>query len=178
MDSINKNQPEKNREDLQGKSAITKIKEIANEAKTCFFCTVTGNSDTDSVRPMTHQKIDEDGIFWFLSSSDSLKNFQIQENNKVRLLYQGSAHSDFLSIEGTASISQDKSKIKELWQPILKTWFTEGENDQRITVIKVIPEAGYYWDNKHGNMIAGIKMMIGAAIGKTLDDSIEGKLNR
>jgi len=45
-----------------------------------------------------------------------------------------------------------------------------------VTVIKFTPNSGYYWDNKHGNFIAGTKMVIGAAIGKTLDDSIEGKL--
>jgi general stress protein 26 len=63
-----------------------------------------------------------------------------------------------------------------LWYPILKTWFTEGKDDPRISVITVDPQEGYYWDNKHGNAIAGIKIMIGAAIGKTLDDSIEGRL--
>ena len=73
-------------------------------------------------------------------------------------------------------MSRDKKKIKELWEPILKTWFTGGENDPRITAIGVVPSGGYYWDNKHGNAVAAIKMMIGAAIGKTLDDGVEGKL--
>jgi hypothetical protein len=35
---------------------------------------------------------------------------------------------------------------------------------------------GYYWDTKHGTAVAGIKMLIGATIGKTMDDSIEGTL--
>ena len=97
-------------------------------------------------------------------------------DRKVQLLFQGSAHSDFLCINGTATISKDKNKIKELWEPIIKAWFTEGVDDPRISVIKVEPEHGYYWDNKHGNAVAGIKIMIGAALGKTLDDSVEGKL--
>ena len=59
---------------------------------------------------------------------------------------------------------------------MLKTWFTEGVDDPRITVIQVAPKGGYYWDNKHGNAVAGVKMLIGAAIGKTLDDSIEGRV--
>jgi len=40
----------------------------------------------------------------------------------------------------------------------------------------VTPTEGYYWDNKHGSAVAGVKMLIGAAIGKTLDDSIEGQV--
>jgi hypothetical protein len=59
---------------------------------------------------------------------------------------------------------------------VIKTWLTEGREDPRITVIKVKPTAGYYWDTKHGSAIAGAKLLIGAAIGKTLDDSVEGEL--
>jgi len=59
---------------------------------------------------------------------------------------------------------------------MLKTWFTGGEDDPRITVIRVIPRRGYYWDNKHGDVVAGAKIAVGAVIGKTLDDSIEGIL--
>jgi general stress protein 26 len=92
------------------------------------------------------------------------------------VFFQGSAHSEFLHLVGKASVSRDKAKIHELWEPILRTWFTEGVDDPRITVIQFVPESGYYWDNKHGNAIAGVKMLIGAAIGKTLDDSIEGKV--
>jgi general stress protein 26 len=77
---------------------------------------------------------------------------------------------------GTATISTDKARIHELWNPILKAWFTEGENDLRITVIKVAVQNGYYWDNKHGDAIALVKTAIGATIGQTLDDSIEGEL--
>jgi len=128
------------------------------------------------VRPMSVQKFDEEGNFWFLSSNDSHKNQQIKINNQVQLLFQGSAHSDFLSVNGVATISTDKEKIKELWEPIVKTWFTEGVDDPRITVIKVQLSDGYYWDNKHGNAVAFAKMAAGAMMGKTLDDSIEGTI--
>ena len=76
----------------------------------------------------------------------------------------------------TATVSGDPKKTKELVEPIVKTWFTEGVDDTRITVIRVQPNEGYYWDTKHGSAVSGIKMLIGAAIGKTLDDSIEGTL--
>jgi general stress protein 26 len=73
-------------------------------------------------------------------------------------------------------VSRDEYKIKELWEPLLKTWFTEGKDDPRITVIEFMPEQGYYWDTKHAQVVAFAKQVIGAALGKTLDDSIEGNL--
>ena len=176
MDSINQQQPEDNFKNLNGPEAITKIKEMVDQAKTCFFCSNIKTGLPLSTRPMSVQKIDDEGNFWFLSANDSHKNDELVHDPFVHLMFQGSAHSDFLNIYGIGTVSEDKEKIKELWEPILKTWFTEGVDDPRISVIKVEPVNGYYWDNKHGNAVAFVKMVAGAALGKTLDDSIEGKL--
>ena len=176
MDSINKNQPEENHQNLKGQAAVQRIQEMVKGSSTCFFCTAVSRGGSNGVRPMSVQQVDDEGNLWFLSASDSHKNQELTADHWVKLYFQGSAHSDFLMLKGKGAVSTDKAKIKELWQPLLKTWFTEGIDDPRITVIKVAPTEGYYWDNKHGNAVAGIKMLIGAAIGKTLDDSIEGKL--
>ncbi len=176
MDSINQNQPEQNYKDLFGEEAKKKIKDLTDSAKTCFFCTHIEAERPFATRPMSVQKLDDEGNFWFLSANDSRKNADVQSDQKVQLLFQGSSYSEFLNIYGTATISQDKEKIKDLWEPVLKTWFTEGIDDPRISVIKVEPTEGYYWDNKHGNAVAFVKRLAGAAVGQTIDDSIEGKL--
>lgn len=176
MDSINRQQEEKNHEDLYSKEAIAKIKELVGKNPTCFFNTRIAANQNLSSRPMSVQKVDDWGDLLFLSASDSHKNQHVQENQKVQLLFQGSQYSDFLSVFGEASISTDKALIQELWNPMLKAWFTESVDDPRITVIRVKPTEGYYWDNKHGNAVAFIKTAIGAAIGKTMDDSIEGHI--
>jgi general stress protein 26 len=176
MNSIDRNQPERNHENLHGAEAIEKMKSIVDEAKSCFFCTAETFAQGGNARPMAVQDVDDDGNLWFLSADDSRKNDDLAADASVKLYFQGSAHSDFLELSGVANVSRDEGKIKELWKPIHKTWFTEGQDDPRITVIKVTPTDGYYWDTKHGNVVAGIKMLIGAATGKTLDDSISGKL--
>ncbi len=176
MDSINQQQQEENYKDLKGNEAAKKIKELAGKADACFFCTRIASGQPLRTRPMSPQKIDEDGNFWFFSADDSNKNLDIQIDNKVHLLFQGSAHSDFLSVYGQATITRDKALIEEMWTPLLKTWFTKGIDDPRITIIKVQTIEAYYWDNKHGDAVAFIKMAAGALLGKTMDDSIEGKL--
>ena len=125
---------------------------------------------------MNVRKVDDAGNLWFLLANDSHTYRELSINPKVNLFFQGSPHSDFLHLTGQASLSRDPALIDELWEPVLKTWFTSGKDDPRISVVKVRPGDGYYWDNKHGDAIAGIKMMVGAVTGKTLDDSIEGKL--
>jgi general stress protein 26 len=175
MHSIDKNQPEKNREDLQARDAVAKIREIVKKAQNCFFCT-NASGGGEGARPMNVRHVDEQGNLWFLSPHDSHKNEELARDPMVRLYFQGSTNSDFLLVNGHASVSQDRAKIKELWDPMIRTWFTGGVDDPRITVIMVAPTDGYYWDTKHGSAVAGVKMLIGAALRKTLDDSIQGKL--
>lgn len=177
MDSINKNQPEDNHEDLLGAAAIEKIKELIKKSESCFFTTAVPTAGSFGTRPMGVQQVDDAGNLWFLSANDSHKNQEISADPKVTLYFRGSAHSDLLVLKGIASASRDQQKIEELWEPLFKTWFTEGKDDPRISVVKVAPTEGYYWDTKHGFAVAGAKMVIGAVIGKTLDDSIEGNLN-
>jgi general stress protein 26 len=176
MDSINQQQPEHNREDLARPAAVEKLKELVKEAETCFFCTFDRNNGTADARPMSVLQVDDAGNLWFMSAADSHKNQELEANPAVELFFKGSRHAGFLHLKGVASVSRDKAKIHELWSFVLKTWFTEGEDDARITLIKVRPTFSYYWDNKHGSAIAGAKMMVGAAVGVTLDDSIEGTL--
>lgn len=176
MDSINENQPEETHQDLRGPEAVAKIKELIKQAPTCFFCTTPVADPSTGTRPMSVQQVDDAGNLWFLSADDSHKNGELVVDPAVKLYFQGSPHSDFLVLTGTATISKDPEKIRELWEPIIKTWFTGGVDDPRITVLKFTPTGGYYWDTKHGLAVAGVKMIIGAALGKTLDDSVEGKL--
>lgn len=177
MDSINKNQPEDNFKNLYGDEAITKIKELVKKAGSFFFCTRIKTGEPFYTRPMAAEEIDEEGNLWFLSAADSHKNKEIAEDNAVQLLAQGSAYSDYLSLYCTAEISRDKQRIDDLWDASMKTWFTEGKDDPRITVLKVTPVEGYYWDTKNGIAVAMVKRAYGAIVGQTYDDSIQGKIN-
>jgi general stress protein 26 len=175
VNSINELQSEENRRDLVGDPAIRTIKRIVERAENCFFCTTCADGSC-TARPMNVRQVDDEGNLWFLSADDSYKNDELTKDNAVRLYFQGSKNSDFLYVDGKADLSKDRRKIEELWEPVLRTWFTDGVEDSRISVIRFRPSSGYYWETKHGSMVAGIKMMIGAAIGKTLDDSMEGTL--
>jgi len=176
MNSIEKNQKEENFENLMGIDGIEKVQELVNKADTCFFCTAIETDKSFETRPMTPQKVDDNGTVWFLSAKDSHKNLELQENPKAQLLFQGSTFSNYLSLYGNVVISQDKAKIHELWEPTLKTWFTEGEDDSRITVLEFLPTEGYYWDTKNGIAVATVKRLFGAVVGETYDDSMQGNI--
>jgi general stress protein 26 len=158
---------------LTQKEAIEKMKEIAEKIDICMFCTQPQKFPMET-RPMSTQKVEEDGSIWFMSSIESHKNEELADDDHLQLIYSHPGSMTFMTVHGTATISRDRKKIEELWKPHIKAWFTEGKDDPRITLIKVTPNEAYYWDTRHNKMIAFLKMMASAATGKTMDDGVEG----
>ncbi len=159
---------------LGGNEAAKKVQELAEEIKTCIFCTYDG--DSLESRPMSCRQADDAGNLWFLSDKNDLKIDQINRNSKVEILF-AEGESKFMAIHGTATVMYDKEKIKELWTPIAKIWFKDGMDDPNIAIIRVERTGGYYWDTKHGKMVEFAIMAAALATGKTMDDGIEGKLS-
>lgn len=161
---------------LTAREGISKLKDLAEGIGVCMFCTELTQLPI-STRPMAVQEVDEYGNLWFISSSDSNKNFEIKEDNRVQLFFAKVSESTYLSVYGTATIYRDREKIEELWQPIAKAWFEEGSEDPKVTVIRVAASDAYYWDTKDGKLISLVKMAAAVIIGKGGDDGgIEGEI--
>ncbi len=175
MDPDKNSQMGDNQTNLRGHEAVKKMRNLIDKSGSCFFCTSTLMNRING-SPMSVQKTDDNGHLWFLSSTDSLKNMEMRQDPEVTLYFQGSAHSDFLELKGKATISYDKDRIIELWDPMVKSWFQEGIDDPKISVIEFKTESGYYWNNEHGNTIAGIKLLFGVITGRSTDDTEEGTL--
>ena len=170
------NTQEENIKDLGGTQAVEKLRELADKAESCFLCTNIKTGIPLSVRPMAIQQVDDEGNLWFMSMEDSGKNKEISADPFTNIMFQASAHSGFVNVYGISEISRDQAKIDELWTPIAKTWFQNGKDDPKISLIKVIPSEAYYWDTKHGTAVAFLKMAASVVTGKTMDDSVEGDL--
>ena len=162
-------------QDLQDIEAIKKIQELVEAANICLFATALERAPL-SVRPMSTSKVDNEGCIWFFSKKDSEKNEHIQEDDQVQLLYSNNSSSEYLSLYGHAEIVRDRNKIEELWTPLAKAWFTEGKEDPSITLLKVTPKEGHYWDTKNGKVISLLKIAVSAITGKTSDNGVEGKV--
>ncbi len=162
-------------QDLQHVEAIKKIQELVAAANVCLFATKLTHTPL-SVRPMSTSKVDDEGNVWFFSKKNSEKNEHIEEDDQVQLMYSNNNSLEYLSLYGHAEIVRDHNKIEELWTPIAKAWFTEGKDDPSITLLKITPQEGHYWDTKNGKVISLVKIAISVMTGKTSDNGIEGKV--
>lgn len=167
------NQPTQN---LDREAAIKKMKELAEHTPTCMFITKL-NSFPNEARPMALQEVDDAGVFWFISSTESNKNHDIENDNRVQLTFQNDSKYEYMTVYGEAHIHTDKALIEKYWTDFANAWF-EGKDDPRVTIVSVDIKDGYYWDTKDGKFISLVKMSYSALTGSKLNDGgVEGVLH-
>ena len=164
-------------ENLHSQEAVKKLKELSESAGTCMFCTDLSTLPNNA-RPMSLQECDQDGNLWFISSSDSNKNFEIKDDNRVQLYFMNNGRSEYLSIFGKAFIYKDKNTIEDKWSPFANAWFEDGKDDPKVSIIRVTPDETYYWDTKAGKFVSMLTFITAAVTGNKTDnsDGVEGTL--
>ena len=125
---------------------------------------------------MSTQSVDDDGTIWFFSKKDSRKNKQLNKEDKVYLIYMDSGKEVYLSLTGSAEVVRDRNKTEELWSDFAKAWFPEGKDDPQLTLVKVIPETGHYWDTKGGKLVSLFHIAVSAITGHQRDGGVEGDI--
>ena len=101
-------------------------------------------------RPMSVLKMDSDGAFWFFADTNSST---VDQLDRVNLSFSDGGASTFVSIAGHGQVSDDRSLVHELWSPLMKPWFPEGEQSPNLALLKVKPQTAEYWDSGHSKMV-------------------------
>ncbi len=96
-------------------------------------------------RPMAIAESDG-AVLRFATSNRSAKTAEVAMDPRVSVVMQG--NGTYLAISGTASVSEDPARIRQLWQPAWRPWFPEGPDDPSLVLLEVDPERAEYWDRK------------------------------
>lgn len=161
--------------DLSGHTAAQKIAELVKAGDSCFFCTVGLNSRLHA-RPMMVSEVEAGAVLWFFTEIDSYKTIELDRDPRVTMFFKEGDHGGHLKLDGKAVQVSDRATIHRLWSPRLRAWFTQGEDDPRICLLRVEPVSGEYWDTRDGTAISAIKMLFGAITGQRMEDGVHGKL--
>lgn len=164
-------------ENLYNQEAIDKLKQLAEKTDIGMLCTHFSISDYLHAVPMSTQEVDETGDIWFLFSSESETCKHLLLDNAVSLLYSDVRNYNFLSINGTAEVSADKSRIEKYWNKMMDGWFEKGKEDPAIRVLRVTPAEAHYWDNKTNKLVTFLKVAASAIAGEKPDVGRQGDLN-
>jgi len=155
---------------------IEKLIEMVKESKVCMLITREKNDENLSGRPMTISKIDDEGNLWFFTAASSYKIDELEENKKVSISITNESNNNYLMINGKGNLVKDKSKMKELWSPILKAWFPLGLEDPEMILIKVTPNEVNYWDSNSSTMVVLFNILKAIVTGKVYDEGEHGKI--
>jgi len=131
--------------------------EIAEGSRICFFRT------GDQQFPMSAiVRKDEDAIY-FLTDAGTEKVNDIKDDLTVELTFSNESANDYLFVIGSATVSHDPAKVKDLWNQFSSA-FWDSPEDPRIRVITVRPMKAEYWDGP-GRFVAASKMLFAAISG-------------
>ena len=132
-----------------------------------FAMMVTHEGEKLRARPMAaHLDRDANTIF-FLTDARRHKDDEIAANPHINLSFADAGDMKFVSVSGTAVVSNDRAKIKELFNTPAKAWWDSAE-DPNIRVLKFTSEEAEYWDSP-GTVISYVKMAA-AAVTNTRPD--------
>ncbi len=152
------------------------FRELVEDIKTAMLITQAENGKL-SGRPMGTAEIDKEGNIWFFTNEFSKKVAEISHESKVLLSYASPSKNSYISVNGIASLVDDKEKIKALWNPMLNAWFPEGLDDPKLLLIKVDPQEAEYWESSSSKIVLGLKMIKAIFKGEVYNEEGEhGKL--
>jgi general stress protein 26 len=132
-----------------------------------FAMLVTRDGDKLRARPMSAYLVREENVIYFLTDARRHMDEEIARNPQVNLSFANAGSQKYVSISGSAVISNDRAKIKQLFSTPAKAWWDSAE-DPNIRVLKITPEDAEFWDSP-GTVISYVKMTAAAFTGSRPD---------
>ena len=141
------------KDQLSGEAAIAKVRALLPQFKSAMMVTHGSNGDVH-VRPLALQGdlAAFGGVLWFFTDERSRKVQESGGGVPVSIICQSDQQSAYLHLTGEATVVRDLPKMRELYSPILKTWFPDGLEDPYLTLIKFEAYGGAYWDSPGGTL--------------------------
>lgn len=116
-----------------------------------------------AARPMKAIPERGDNRIWLFTRLSSGKTEDLARDGTVCLAFSDPSKGDYVSITGRAEVTQDREKIKEHWGTFVDAWFPEGPDGADVGLIRVVPEAGQYWENPSSGLVAQVKTALASA---------------
>jgi general stress protein 26 len=128
-----------------------------------FAMLVTRDGDKLRARPMSAYLERDENAIYFLTDARRHKDEEIARNPGVNLSFANASDQKYVSITGTAAVSNDRAKIRELFSTPAKAWWSSAE-DPDIRVLKITPDDAEFWDSP-GSVISYVKMAAAVVTG-------------
>ena len=95
--------------------------------------------------PMGTQDFEEPGTTWFLTERTSDKVRALAGDSRVNVSY--SSKAGWVSLSGSARVSDDREKLEELWDASAGAFMQGGPDDPGNVLLRVEGDTAEYWES-------------------------------
>jgi general stress protein 26 len=111
------------------KAELEKFYALVDEIEIAMMTTRRPDGHLES-RAMANQKRSAGADLWFVTADHTAKLRDLEQDPHVNLSYYKDRTREWISVSGIATISRDRTKIRELYASDWKAWFPD-EGDPR-----------------------------------------------
>jgi general stress protein 26 len=136
-----------------------RIWELAKSIRYCMFVTWDGEKQT--ARAMDATVEEADGAIYFLTDKAGSKVAQVRNFPVVTVTFSDVRSFKFVTLSGTAEVTNDRAKIKDIWTASSKAWW-DSADDPDIRLVTFRPNEAELWDSP--NLLISSVLMLSAAV--------------
>lgn len=127
-------------------------------------------------RPMATQEHNCHADLWFVTNIETDKVDELRSDPNVSVGYYNNSTREWVSVSGTAVLSQDRARIHALYEPDWKAYFGDeggnrdgGPDDPRLALIFVDAHSVVYMKSRFSRPRALFELARGMVTGKTAE---------
>lgn len=154
---------------------LEKLYEMIDDLEIAMFTTRRPDGHLVS-RAMATQKRAPGADLWFVTSTDTHKVEELEEEPHVNLSYYKDRTREWVSVSGTARVTQDRETIRRLYAEDWKAWFAkDGDprhgtpDDPRIVVIGIQVHSAVFFESTKSQPVVLFELAKGWLLGKQPD---------
>ena len=122
-------------------------------------------------RPMAAYPARDEHAIYFVTRTDH-KVEEIEERSLVNLSFSDNSNNTWVSVSGHARVSQDRQKLRDLWNHWAEAYLPQGPDAPDVALITVEPISGKIWDSSSSKLVQTAKSLIASATQQPPKDTV------
>lgn len=139
-------------------AATSDVDHIWDLVESIGVCMLTSKNGSElRSRPMHALPDRAAGTVTFLTDARAHADDEIAAAPEVCLAFAKPNANSYVSISGTAAVSNDRAAIKAHWNEMAKTWFPNGPDDPNVRLLTMTPHSAEYWDGTSNPLVVAFE---------------------
>jgi general stress protein 26 len=157
------------------KTRVDELRKLVKDIEVAMMTTRREDGHLVS-RPMAIQTDAPGADFWFVTAKDTDKVLELTQDPHVNLGFYKDRTREFVSVSGTAVLTDDRDLIRQLYAPDWKAWFEDqggafdgSPNDPRFLLIGVDAVSAHFLSIDKPQAVVLFELLKGTITGSKPD---------